>query len=74
MVVRVGKQWTFMDVLWGDEVWRIFPRENLTIIPVTARDRVRAEFLPDEKAGNPYGFSDEEMETWVKNGGLGNVG
>jgi hypothetical protein len=74
MVVRVGKSRTFMDVLWGDEIWRILPRENLAIIPVTVSNRVRKESLLDEKVGNPYGFSDEEMETWVKNGRLGDIG
>jgi hypothetical protein len=41
---------------------------------VTANGRVKKESLPDEKIGNPYGFSDEEMETWVKNGRLGDIG
>jgi len=74
MVVRVGMLRSFMDVLWKDEIWRILPRENLAIIPVAASGRVRKESLPNEKAGNPYGFSDEEVETWVKNGRLGDVG
>lgn len=38
MVVRVGLDKTFLDFLWGDKIYRIFPREYIIIIP--AREEV----------------------------------